>query len=105
MPRQMSLGLFMLNTGHHAASWLDPSTSSDPKTPFRNVLALASGVQDFVDLVVPELQRRELMRTAYAGSTLRSHLGLELDESKPKGAHTASCTANCSSGRRLETMP
>jgi N-acetyl-S-(2-succino)cysteine monooxygenase len=29
---------------------------------------------DFVDLVVPELQRRGLFRTDYAGSTLRDHL-------------------------------
>jgi N-acetyl-S-(2-succino)cysteine monooxygenase len=29
---------------------------------------------DFVDLVVPELQRRGLFRTEYAGSTLRDHL-------------------------------
>ena len=31
---------------------------------------------DFVNLVVPELQRRGLFRTEYAGSTLRDHLGL-----------------------------
>jgi FMN-dependent oxidoreductase (nitrilotriacetate monooxygenase family) len=31
---------------------------------------------DFVDLVVPELQRRGLFRRAYAGSTLREHFGL-----------------------------
>jgi alkanesulfonate monooxygenase SsuD/methylene tetrahydromethanopterin reductase-like flavin-dependent oxidoreductase (luciferase family) len=30
----------------------------------------------FVDSVVPELQRRGLYRTEYAGATLRSHLGL-----------------------------
>ena len=33
-------------------------------------------VDDFVDMVVPELQRRGMFRTAYAGSTLREHLGL-----------------------------
>jgi N-acetyl-S-(2-succino)cysteine monooxygenase len=32
---------------------------------------------DFVDKVVPELQRRGLYRKDYAGSTLRDHLGLE----------------------------
>jgi FMN-dependent oxidoreductase (nitrilotriacetate monooxygenase family) len=32
---------------------------------------------DFVDRVVPELQRRGLYRTEYTGTTLRSHLGLE----------------------------
>jgi FMN-dependent oxidoreductase (nitrilotriacetate monooxygenase family) len=32
---------------------------------------------DFVDLVVPELQRRGLFRTDYTGTTLRDHLGLD----------------------------
>ena len=32
---------------------------------------------DFVDLVVPELQRRGLFRTEYTGTTLRDHLGLK----------------------------
>jgi alkanesulfonate monooxygenase SsuD/methylene tetrahydromethanopterin reductase-like flavin-dependent oxidoreductase (luciferase family) len=32
---------------------------------------------DFVDRVVPELQRRALYRSEYAGTTLRSHLGLD----------------------------
>jgi alkanesulfonate monooxygenase SsuD/methylene tetrahydromethanopterin reductase-like flavin-dependent oxidoreductase (luciferase family) len=31
---------------------------------------------DFVDKVVPELQRRGLFRREYEGSTLRDHLGL-----------------------------
>lgn len=34
------------------------------------------GVSDFVDHVVPELQRRKLFRTHYEGSMLRDHLGL-----------------------------
>lgn len=38
--------------------------------------ALPGGLDDFLALVIPELQRRGLFRTAYAGSTLRSHLGL-----------------------------
>jgi alkanesulfonate monooxygenase SsuD/methylene tetrahydromethanopterin reductase-like flavin-dependent oxidoreductase (luciferase family) len=33
-------------------------------------------LKDFVDLVVPELQRRGLFRTEYAGSTLRDAMGL-----------------------------
>jgi FMN-dependent oxidoreductase (nitrilotriacetate monooxygenase family) len=32
-------------------------------------------IEEFVDLVVPELQRRGMMRTAYAGTTLKAHLG------------------------------
>jgi len=38
------------------------------------------GFDDFVDLVVPELQRRGLFRTAYEGTTLRDHLGLDRPE-------------------------
>lgn len=37
---------------------------------------LPDGVQDFVDGVVPILQRRGLFRTDYEGSTLREHMGL-----------------------------
>jgi alkanesulfonate monooxygenase len=33
------------------------------------------GLDDFVDRVVPELQDRGSFRTAYAGPTLRDHLG------------------------------
>lgn len=36
--------------------------------------------EDFVDLVVPELQRRGLVRTEYSGTTLRDHLGLDRPE-------------------------
>ena len=32
--------------------------------------------EDFVRLVVPELQRRGLFRKSYTGKTLRDHLGL-----------------------------
>lgn len=37
---------------------------------------LPSGLADFVDLVIPELQRRGLYRTQYEGRTLREKLGL-----------------------------
>lgn len=39
--------------------------------------ALPDGLDDFLALVVPELQRRGLFRTAYTGTTLREHLGLQ----------------------------
>lgn len=38
--------------------------------------ALPGGLDDFLSLVVPELQRRGLFRTEYRGTTLREHLGL-----------------------------
>jgi alkanesulfonate monooxygenase len=37
---------------------------------------IPGGVEDFVRLVVPELQSRGIFRKEYAGSTLREHLGL-----------------------------
>ena len=37
---------------------------------------LPDALEDFVDHVVPELQRRGLFRTHYTASTLRGHLGL-----------------------------
>ena len=37
---------------------------------------LPEGLNDFVDKVVPELQRRGLFRTEYEGTTLRENLGL-----------------------------
>lgn len=38
--------------------------------------SLPDSIEDFVEQVVPELQRRGLFRTEYEGSTLREHLGL-----------------------------
>lgn len=40
------------------------------------------GLTDFVDLVVPELQRRGIFRTAYEGKTLRENLGLPVPGSR-----------------------
>ncbi|WNW12375.1 LLM class flavin-dependent oxidoreductase [Pseudomonas sp. DTU_2021_1001937_2_SI_NGA_ILE_001] len=44
-----------------------------------NVLVphLPGGLEDVARLLVPELQRRGLFRTAYEGTTLREHLGLQ----------------------------
>lgn len=43
---------------------------------------LPTGLTDFVDLVIPELQRRGLFRTAYEGRTLRENLGLPVPENR-----------------------
>ena len=40
------------------------------------------GLRNFVDYVVPELQRRGLFRTAYPGKTLRDVVGLKRPESQ-----------------------
>ena len=38
---------------------------------------LPGGLEDFINLVLPELRRRGLFRTEYSGDTLRDHLGLK----------------------------
>jgi len=47
-----------------------------------NVLppVLPESLDDFVELVIPELQRRGLFRTHYEHRTLRGHLGLQVPE-------------------------
>jgi alkanesulfonate monooxygenase len=46
------------------------------------VPTLPQGLDDFVDKVVPELQRRGLFRTEYEGRTLRENLGLKRPENQ-----------------------
>lgn len=53
--------------------WFDAGVADG----FMMLFPLASGMQDFGRLVVPELQRRGLFRREYEGSTLREHLGLK----------------------------
>ena len=43
---------------------------------------LPTGLTDFVDLVIPELQRRGLFRTEYEGRTLRENLGLPFPQNR-----------------------
>jgi FMN-dependent oxidoreductase (nitrilotriacetate monooxygenase family) len=43
---------------------------------------LPGGLDDFVDQVIPELQRRELFRREYEGATLRENLGLPRPENR-----------------------
>ena len=40
------------------------------------------GLDDFVELVIPELQRRGIFRKEYEGTTLREHLGLPRPENR-----------------------
>jgi FMN-dependent oxidoreductase (nitrilotriacetate monooxygenase family) len=47
---------------------------------------LPGGLDDFVNTVVPELQRRGLFRTEYSGTTLREHYGL----ARPSNQYKAS---------------
>ena len=43
---------------------------------------LPGGLDDFVDRVVPELQRRGIFRREYEGKTLRDNLGLPRPENQ-----------------------
>jgi alkanesulfonate monooxygenase len=58
---------------------------------------LPEGLDDFVDRVVPELQRRGIFRREYEGRTLRENLGLPRPENRYFPAGAARATA-CSSG-------
>ena len=44
---------------------------------------IPSGIEEFVDRVVPLLQERGVFRQEYAGSTLREHLGLSAARHEP----------------------
>jgi alkanesulfonate monooxygenase len=59
--------------------WLATEASDGFNVMFHTV---PEGLDDFVDLVVPELTRRGIFREAYAGSTLRDHLGLARPENQ-----------------------
>jgi len=81
--------LAIASHGHRIIVGSAAEVADDPEHWFRagaadgfNVIpaTMPEGLDDFVDLVVPELQRRGLFRTAYAGDTLREHLGLARPE-------------------------
>ena len=59
--------------------WLETEASDGFNIMFHTV---PEGLTDFVDLVVPELQRRGLFRRDYEGTTLREHLGLQRPENR-----------------------
>jgi FMN-dependent oxidoreductase (nitrilotriacetate monooxygenase family) len=54
---------------------------------------LPGGGEEFVNMVVPELQRRGLFRTEYEGTTLRQNLGLEEPENRYSAARKATLRA------------
>ena len=76
-------GLKMVGTPGEIADtmqeWLETEASDGFNIMFHTV---PEGLDDFVDLVVPELQRRGLFRREYEGSTLRDHLGLPRPENQ-----------------------
>jgi hypothetical protein len=53
---------------------------------------LPDGMEDFVEQVVPVLQRCGLFRTAYDSATLRGQLGLERPEGLSKITRAIPCS-------------
>jgi len=72
-------GKFVLTgTPSHIADFMEDWLTNDGADGF-NILppVLPASLNEFVDLVIPELQRRGLFRTEYEGTTLRENLGLK----------------------------
>ena len=76
-------GLQMVGTAAEIADemqeWLETEASDGFNVMFHTVPA---GLDEFVDMVVPELQRRGSFRREYEGATLREHLGLPRPENR-----------------------
>ncbi|MEI7710983.1 MAG: LLM class flavin-dependent oxidoreductase [Rhodospirillales bacterium] len=76
-------GLSMVGTPASIADemqeWLETGASDGFNIMFPY---LPGGLDDFVDTVVPELQRRGIFRTEYEGKTLRENLGLPRPENR-----------------------
>ena len=66
-----------VGTATQVADQIEASFAAGEADGFMVSAAQSPGTfNDFVDYVVPELQRRGLFRTEYTGDTLRDHLGL-----------------------------
>lgn len=66
-----------VGTAEQVADQIEESFTAGEADGFMVSAAQTPGTfNDFVDAVVPELQRRGLFRTEYTGDTLREHLGL-----------------------------
>jgi len=76
-------GLGMLGTPSMIADQMEEWLVTEACDGFNVMFPyLPGGLDDFVDKVVPELQRRGLFRTEYEGATLRENLGLPRPENR-----------------------
>jgi alkanesulfonate monooxygenase len=76
-------GLGMLGTPSMIADQMEEWLVTEACDGFNIMFPyLPGGLDDFVDKVVPELQRRGLFRTEYEGTTLRENLGLPRPENR-----------------------
>ena len=73
-----------VGTAEQVADQIEESFNACEADGFMVSAAQTPGTfNDFVDSVVPELQRRGLFRTEYTGNTLRDHLGLDPVKATP----------------------
>ena len=73
-----------VGTAEQVADQIEESFNACEADGFMASAAQTPGTfNDFVDSVVPELQRRGLFRTEYTGNTLRDHLGLDPVKATP----------------------
>jgi FMN-dependent oxidoreductase (nitrilotriacetate monooxygenase family) len=81
----------LIGDAGHVADELERWVVDGGVDGFNVIPAVSSGFTDFVDLVVPELQRRGLARTGYEGTTLREHYfgrgARRLADDHPGAAH------------------
>ena len=76
-------GLGMLGTPAMIADQMEEWLTTNACDGFNVMFPyLPGGLDDFVNLVVPELQQRGLFRTEYEGRTLRENLGLPRPENR-----------------------
>lgn len=76
-------GLSFVGTAETIADEMEEWLRTDGSDGFNVMFPyLPAGLDDFVERVIPELQRRGIFRRDYEGTTLRDHLGLERPENR-----------------------
>jgi FMN-dependent oxidoreductase (nitrilotriacetate monooxygenase family) len=76
-------GMSFVGTPTQIADEMEHWIASDASDGFNMMFPyLPAGLDDFVDRVVPELQRREIFRREYEGQTLRENLGVPRPENR-----------------------
>ena len=76
-------GLAMIGTPESIADEMEEWLATEASDGFTVMFPyLPGGLDDFIDRVVPELQRRGLFRREYEGATLRENLGLPRPENQ-----------------------
>ncbi len=74
--------LTVVGDAQNVADLMEEWFTAGARTGSCSTSTSCSGLDNFVDLVVPELRRRGLFREAYEGTTLREHFGLPRPESQ-----------------------